>query len=90
MPNFLIFLYLCAFKISCSIELSMKKVYNLWARCPLLRCTPTNGKSPKEKGTKMKMAALLYIFALKTFIQYYTEHTPSCQEFYDPVMLLPI
>ena len=25
-PNFLIFSYLCAFKISCSIELSMKKV----------------------------------------------------------------
>ena len=25
-PNFLIFLYLSAFKIACSIELSMKKV----------------------------------------------------------------
>ena len=32
MLNFLIFLYVCAFKISCSIELSMKKFYNLGAR----------------------------------------------------------
>ena len=31
MQNFLTFLYLPAFKISCSIELSMKRFYNLRA-----------------------------------------------------------
>ena len=30
-PNFLIFSYLWAFKISCSTQLSMKKFYNLGA-----------------------------------------------------------
>ena len=43
MLNFLIFLYLKAFKILCSTELRMKKFYNLGARLHVKLCQRLGG-----------------------------------------------